>query len=132
MDWPIPHGRQRGRWATARARRQEAILAPEIASTVRRFPVANKFFLGFWTVDICQKGHSLRSAPQMRHTAHLRWHSHGAPRNRAAGIGEVIKTHRPPGIVNSPCTWSPELLRPGKGTKFRPNQVCAFVEYPKT
>ena len=34
----------------------------------------------------------------------------------------------------SPATpaCSPELLRPGKGTKCRPNQVCAFVEYPRT
>ena len=31
----------------------------------------------------------------------------------------------------SPNTWSPELLGPGKGTKCRPNWVCASEELPK-
>ena len=33
--------------------------------------VANQDFLGFWTVNIHQEGHSQRSASQKRHTAHL-------------------------------------------------------------
>ena len=44
--------------------------------TVSRLPVANQVFLGSWMVDTCQKGRSQRSAPQRRHTAHLRRHSH--------------------------------------------------------
>ena len=32
----------------------------------------------------------------------------------------------------SPSTWSPELLGSGKGPTCRPNQVCAFVEYPSS
>ena len=40
--------------------------------TASRLPVANRVFLGFWTVDIRQEGCSQRSAPQRRHTAHLR------------------------------------------------------------
>ena len=36
-----------------------------------RLPVANHVFLGYWTVDICQEGCNLRSAPERRHTAHL-------------------------------------------------------------
>ena len=32
----------------------------------------------------------------------------------------------------SPNTWSPELLGPGKGTKFRPNRVCVSEEYLRT
>ena len=51
------------------------------------------------------------------------------PGNWAAWTGEVIKVHRPPGTVCSPSTCSPELLRPGKGTKRMPNWVCAFAEY---
>ena len=47
--------------------------------SVSRLPVANQIFLGSWTVDICQEGRSLRSAPQRRHTAHMRWGSHGTP-----------------------------------------------------
>ena len=86
--------------------------------------VANHVFLGSWTVDIHQEGHSLRSAPQRRHTAHLRWCSPGwvwGAGNRAAGTGEVINMHSPYGTVHSPSTWSPELLRPGEGTKCMPN-----------
>ena len=41
---------------------------------------ANQDFLGFWMVDICWEGHSQRSAPQKRHTAHLRRHTHCTPR----------------------------------------------------
>ena len=46
--------------------------------------------------------------------------------------GEVIRCTAHLGRVRSPSTWSPELLGPGKGTKHRPNQICAFVEYPRT
>ena len=30
--------------------------------------------------------------------------------------------HRPPGTVHSPSTWSPELLRPGKGLNAHPTK----------
>ena len=82
-----PHSqRQRGRRVTARARRQgaAALSAPESGifhQTVSRLPVANHVFLGSWTVAISQEGHSLRSTPQRRHTAHLRWCLHGTPGN---------------------------------------------------
>ena len=39
--------------------------------TASSLSVANQVFLGSWTVDISQEGHSQRSAPQKRHTAHL-------------------------------------------------------------
>ena len=35
--------------------------------------------------------------------------------------------HRPPQTVCSQSSWPPELLKPGKGTKRTPNQVCALV-----
>ena len=54
------------------------------------------------------------------------------PGNRGAGTREVIKTHSPPWTVCSPRIWSPEFLTPGKGPKYTPNQICAFVEYPRT
>ena len=79
-----PHRqRQRGRCATARARRQGAISPPEtgiLHQTVSRLPVASHIFMASWMVDICQEGYSLRSAPQRRHTAHLRQCSHSTPR----------------------------------------------------
>ena len=83
MDWPIPNQRQGSRWGRAGARRQGGKLGPRegiLYQTVSRLPVANQVFLGSWKVDICQEGHSQRSAPQGRHTAHLRQHSHCAPR----------------------------------------------------
>ena len=62
--------------------------------TASRLPVANQVFLGSWTVDIHQEGHSQRSAPQKRHMAHLRQHSHCAPRKSIQDQGGD-KTHRP-------------------------------------
>ena len=131
----LPHRRQRGRCATARARRQGAILAPEtgiLHQTVSRLPVANHTFLGSWMVDICQEGHSLRSAPQRRHMTHLRQCSCCAPGKPSSRTGEVIKMQGPAGTVCLPNTWSPELLGPGKGTKCTPNRVCTLAEYPRT
>ena len=90
--------------------------------------VANQDFLGFWMVDICREGCSQRSAPQKRHTAHLRRHTSCTPRKPSGRDRGGDKSQRP----RSPSTWSPELLGPGKGTKCSPNQVCAFVEYPST
>ena len=43
--------------------------------SVSRLPVGNHVFLGSWMFDMCQEGHSLRSALQRRHMAHLRQHS---------------------------------------------------------
>ena len=125
VDWAIPHWRQRGRQTTARARSIGAILAPEMASSTKlsRLPVANPVCLGSWMVDICQERHSPRSAPQRRHTAHLRWRSCGAPKKPSSQDWGGDKMHHTPGTVCSPSTWSPKLLRPGKGTKCMPNQV---------
>ena len=109
--------------------KEGAISAPEtgiLHQTVSRLPVANHIFLGSWMVNICQEGHSLRSAPQRRHTAHLRQCSRCAPRKPSCWDGEVIKTHGPHGTVYSPSTWSPELLRPRKHTKHMPSGVCAL------
>ena len=64
--------------------------------TASRLPVANQVFLGSWMVDICQEGCSQRSAPQRRHTAHLRWHSHCTPRKPSGWDQGGDKTHCPP------------------------------------
>ena len=83
-------------------------------------------------VDICQEGHSQKSAPQKRHMAYLRWCTCCAPRKPSGWDGEVIRHTIHLGRVGSPSTWSPELLGPGKVTKLRPNRVCAFVGYLRT
>ena len=77
-----PYPQQRGRPATARARRYGAISAPEtgkLHQTVSRPSVANHVFLGSWAVNVCQEGCSLGSAPQRTHMAHLSQYSRGAP-----------------------------------------------------
>ena len=104
--------------------------------------VANRDFLGFCMVDICQEGHSQRSAPQKRHTAHLRRRTRCTPRKPSSWDGGGDKsqpstggdsTRRAPGHLSSldlgrtqnvgPAKsaplWStrepePEQLRPGE------------------
>ena len=83
MDLPIPPleaERQVGYSQNWKARGNLSPRDGILHQTVSRLPVANQVFLGSWTVDICQEDRSQRSAPQRRHTAHLRWCSHGAPR----------------------------------------------------
>ena len=126
--------------------------------TASRLPVANQVFLGSWTVDICQEGHSQRSAPQRRHTAHLRWRSHCAPRKLKVWDGGGDKTHCPtwgvctrqaPGYLScsdlgraqnagptkSVPLWStrepePEWLRPGKCMQPRAALDSSPAEQP--
>ena len=110
--------------------------------------------MGFWTVDICQEGHSQRSAPQRRRMAHLRWYSQCAPRKPSSWDWGGDKTHPPPGgncahqalgqlscsdlgkaqnagPTESVPVWStqepePEWLRPGQCTQPR----ARFRQFP--
>ena len=127
MDGPIPHQRQAGR---GQPEPERGNLSPREASSTKLQAgfVANQDFLGFWMVDLCQEGCSQRSAPQKRHTAHLRRRASCTPRKPSGRDRGGDKSQRP----RSPSTWSPELLGPGKGTKRRPNLVCTFVEYLRT
>ena len=130
-----PHQwRQRGRHATVRAGRQGAILAPETSilhQTVSRLPLLTT---SSWDPGLITSARTVTARDQL--PRRVTWHTwDGAlvphPGKRVAGTGEVIKIHSPPGTVCSPSTWSPELLRPGKGTKRTPNRVCALAEYPR-
>ena len=67
--------------------------------------------LGFWTVNI-----------------HLRRCASCTPRKPSGRDRGGDKSQRPP----SPNTWSPERLGLGKGTKHRPNRVCASEDYTST
>ena len=132
---PSPHWRQGGRWAAARASRQGAILAPEMASSTKLWAGSQLLTMSSWDPGRLTSARSVTGWHQLprgdtRHTwdgtlmAHLG--------NSAAGSGEVIKMHGQPGRVRLPSTWSPELLGPRKGTKRRPNRVCALAEYLRT
>ena len=75
---------------------------------VSRLPAANQVFLRSWMVDSHHAGHSLRSALQRRHTAHLRWCSHSTPRKmsgRNQGVGCMAHqgqcTRRASGLLSS-------------------------------
>ena len=59
--------------------------------------IANQDFLGFWMVDIHQEGHSQRSAPQKRHTAHLRRCTRCTPRKPSSWDRGGDKIHPLPG-----------------------------------
>ena len=119
----------RNRQARA-ARARRVYCGPREASSTKLQAgfIANQDFLGFWIVDIRREGRSQRSAPQKRHTAHLRRRTGCTPRKPSGRDRGGDKSQRP----CSPSTWSPELLGPGKDTKHRPNQVCTSVEYPRT
>ena len=67
--------------------------------TVSRLPVTNEVFLGSWMVDICKEGCSQTSAPQRRHTAHLRQCSQCAPRKPSGWDWGGDKVHYPAGRV---------------------------------
>ena len=74
--------------------------------TASKLPVANQVFLGSWMVDTCQEGHNQRSAPQRRHTAHLRRRFCCAPRKLSSWDGGGAKTHLPLGE----CALTKHLL----------------------
>ena len=74
----------------------------------------------------------LTSAQRVAARDQLPQHTRCHPGNGAVGTGEVIRCTGHLERLRSPSTWSPELLRPGKGTKRRCNRICASVEYPRT
>ena len=93
MDWPLTLPEAERQVGNSQRWKMRGNLGPRdgiLHQTVSRLLLANHIFLGSWTVDICQEGRSLRSAPQRRHTAHLRQCSASAPRklsSRNWGVG---------------------------------------------
>ena len=79
MDQPIPPLKAERQAGDSLSWKIRGILGPRdsiLHQTVSSLPVANQVFLGSWMVDNCQENFSQRSAPQRRHTAYLRRHSH--------------------------------------------------------
>ena len=72
---PLPEAeRQAGNGQSRKARGKLSPRDGILYQTASRLPVANQVFLGSWMVDIHQEGRRQRSAPQRRHTAHLKRH----------------------------------------------------------
>ena len=86
-----------------------------------RLPVGNQAFLGFGAVDIRQETHGTPEMALSLRTQKTEQLDQGGDKMQCT-----------PERVHSPSTWSPELLRPGKGIKRTPNRGCAFVEYLRT
>ena len=116
---------------TAKAGRQgaAAILTPKTARTfhqiVNRLPIANLFSWDPGLFDISQEYHSLRSAPQMKHMAHLGLCSLSAQGQVSSWSRHVSNMHDPHWTVCSKSTLSPELLKPGKDTKYTAH-LCLY------
>ena len=129
MDWPIPHKRQRGRPATARARRQGTISAPEMASSTK-LQAGSQFLIKFsWDPGWLTSVRRATARDQLpRGDTRNTWD--GAPTvhpgNRVAGKGEVIRCTTLLGSVHLSSTWSPEMLRPGK---YMQPRAC-FRQFP--
>ena len=100
MDQPIPPPEEERQAGGSQSQKTRGNFSPRdgiLHQTVSRLPVANQVFLGSWTVDIRQGGHSQRSAPQRRHTAHLKWHFRCAPRKPSSWDRGGDKIHPQPG-----------------------------------
>ena len=118
----LPPLRQRGRCATARARRQgaAAIPAPETASSTKLWSGSQILIMSYrdpvW-ITSARNVTAWHQHPRgdTQHTWDCALMVH--PGNRGSRIREVHKVHDSCGTVHSPSTWSPEWLGPGKGTK---------------
>ena len=93
--------------------------------TVSRLPVANQVFLltlarRVAARDLLPRGDTPETALPLRTQETRGWDRGGD------------KMHCTWGERTSPSTWSPELLVSEKGTKRRPNRVCALVEHLRT
>ena len=100
MGWPIPYQRQAG---MGKPELERGNLGPREAysTKLQTGSIANQELLGFWAVDIRQEGCSQRSAPQKRHTAHLRRLAHCTPRKLSGWDGGADKMH---GLFRGDCT----------------------------
>ena len=102
MDQPLPPKEAERQTGGSQSQKARGNLHPRdgiLYQTVSKLPVANQVFLGPWTVDICQEGHSQRSAPQKRHMAHMRRRSHCTPRKLSSQDLVGDKMHCTPGRV---------------------------------
>ena len=88
-------GREAGGWQPEPERGNLSPRDSILDQNVSRPPVANQLFLGSRMADIHQEGLSQRSAPQRKHTAHLRWHSCCAPRKQSGWNQGSDKMHSP-------------------------------------
>jgi len=131
---PFPCWRERGRRATARARRGGKILDPEMASSTKLWAGSQLLTKSSWDPGWLTSARRVIAWDELPRgdTQHTWDGSCGTPRKLSSWEWEGDKMHHTSETVSSPSTLSPELLGPENGTKRRPNWVWAFVEYPRT
>ena len=127
-DRPRPHRRQRGRWATARARRRGTVPISAPETSIQSLTTSS------WGPGRLTSPRRVAASDQLSRgdTWHTRGGAQAAPREPRGWDQGGDQDARPTGTVPSASTWPPELLEPGKGMKCTPNGVCAFVECPRT
>ena len=120
MDLPIPCQRQE-----AGGRGKKQTWPQRCHSLPNLLPVSNQRL-----PEILDGWHLLGgSQPEISSPEHTR-HTRTARAETEAGTAEGIR-HAVPGesaLIKLLTAWT---ARAREGTEFRPNQVCAFVEYPK-
>ena len=134
MDQPILHRRQRGRWVTARARRQGANSAPEMASSTKLQAGSQLLTKSSWDPGQLTSARRVTARDQLpkgdtRHT----WD--GAPTahpwNWKSGMGEVIRRTAPPGecaLAKHLVTWAARTWE-GHKTQAQPSLcLCGVPE----
>ena len=143
----------------ARARRGNHSPREALSTKLQADFFANQDFLVFWMVNICRKGHSQRSAPWKRHTAHLRRRTCCTPRKSSSWdrVGDKMQPStrgdcacQAPGYLScsdlgraknagpTKCVplWStqepePEWLRPGECMQHRARIRQFPAEHPR-
>ena len=110
---PSPHQRQRGRWATARAGRQGAISAPEMASSTRLWAGSQLLTTSSWDPGWLTSARRVKARDQLpRGDTRRIWDgalvAHG---NWGPGSGEVIQMHRLLWSSWQTRTWGQELMK---------------------
>ena len=126
MDWHIPHQRQAGGGSQSQKRAIAAQRHPlpncRQTSLLTKTSWDSRRLTSTGRISSPEETHSTPEKVCPLYTQKTEW--------LGWGRGEVSDLNW--GQLRMPSTWSPELLEPGTGAKHRPNQVCAFVEYPRT
>ena len=133
----LPPWRQRGRYVTARARRQGAttISDPEIASSTKLWVGSQLLTTSSWNQGGFTSARSVTDWDQLpRGDTQRTWDCAlmGHQGNQMAGTREVHKMHVLSETLHSPSTHSFELLGPGRGQNAQLIWVCARVEHMRT
>ena len=134
-DQPIPRQRQGGKWATARAGRRGANLAPEMASSTKLRAGSQLLTKSSWDPGWLTSTRRVAARDHLpRRDAQHTWDGTPAAHlgNRAAGMGEVIRCTVPPGesalLTKHLVTWT---ARTWEGHKMQAQMSLCLCGVPE-